>query len=201
MPIVQSSVLLFMLLNPFLVILYLIDIVKYHDRKTFAINLIKAGLYSSIIFSIFAVVGDVIFRDIIQAQFASFQIFGGVIFLIIGIQFVLKGTNAIETLRGDMTDVATSIAMPILVGPSTISAAVLMGKKLDAMIAVGAIFATVFLSIAVMILLKYIHDKIHTRHESLIQKYIEVSGRILALYIGTVSIDMIMRGVTSWLSL
>ncbi|MAX24652.1 MAG: hypothetical protein CMJ19_09130 [Phycisphaeraceae bacterium] len=198
MPIIESSILLFMLLNPFLVILYLIEIVKYHDKKTFAINLIKAGLYSSIIFSIFAVVGDVIFRDIIQAQFASFQIFGGVIFLIIGVQFVLKGTNAIEGLRGDMTDVATSIAMPILVGPSTISAAVLMGKKLNPAIAVGAIFGTVFLSIFVMILLKFIHDKIHTRHENLIQKYIEVSGRILALYIGTVSIDMIMRGVSAW---
>jgi small neutral amino acid transporter SnatA (MarC family) len=187
-----------MLLNPFLVILYLIEIVKYHDKKTFAMNLIKAGLYSSIIFSVFAVVGDVIFRDIIQAQFASFQIFGGVIFLIIGVQFVLKGTNAIEGLRGDMTDVATSIAMPILVGPSTISAAVLMGKKLNPGIAVAAIFGTVFLSVFVMILLKFIHDKIHTKHENLIQKYIEVSGRILALYIGTVSIDMIMRGVSSW---
>jgi small neutral amino acid transporter SnatA (MarC family) len=189
-----------MLLNPFLVILYLIDIIKQHDKKTFAMNLIKAGLYSSIIFSIFAVVGDVIFRDIIQAQFASFQIFGGIIFLIIGIQFVLKGTNAIETLRGDMSDVATSIAMPILVGPSTISAAVLMGKKLDAITAVGAIFATVYLSIAVMIVLKFVHDRIHQRHEMLIQKYIEVAGRILALYIGTISIDMIMRGVSSWLN-
>ncbi|HAI13107.1 MAG TPA: hypothetical protein DCM28_15475 [Phycisphaerales bacterium] len=200
MPIIQSCLLLFMLLNPFLVILYLIDIIKQHDKKTFAINLIKAGLYSSIIFSVFAVVGDVIFRDIIQAQFASFQIFGGVIFLIIGIQFVLKGTNAIETLRGDMTDVATSIAMPILVGPSTISAAVLMGKKLDPGIAIAAIFGTVFLSVAVMIVLKFIHDKIQTKYESLIQKYIEVAGRILALYIGTISIDMIMRGVTSWLN-
>lgn len=199
MEILKSSMLLVMLLNPFLVILYLIDVIRKQDTKLFAKNLMRAGFYSAIVFGAFAILGDVIFEDVIQASFASFQVFGGVIFLIIGVQFVFKGTSAIDALRGDSSNVSGAIAMPILIGPGTISASVLIGKKLTIQEALFAIVATVAFSVSIMIVLKMIHDVIQKRRAALIEGYIEVAGRILALYIGTISIDMIMQGMQEWI--
>ena len=194
----NSAMLLIMLLNPFLVILYLIDIVKKHDLRLFSYNLIRAGLYTAIILSVFAVVGEVAFRELFKANFASFEIFGGIVFLLIGIQFVLKGSDAIDVLRGDSKSVSGAIAMPILIGPGTISASVLMGKRMPVYQAVLVITVTVAFSIAVMILLKCLHDYMKGKRSNIVERYIEVAGRILALYIGTISIDMIVDGIRRW---
>ena len=53
--------------------------------------------------------------------------------------------------------------------------------------------------VAVMILLKALHDHARTANACLIQRYIEIAGRITALYVGTVSIEMIMQGTRSWM--
>ena len=49
-----------------------------------------------------------------QAEFASFQIFGGVVFLLIGLQFVFRGPAAIEILNGKSEHLAGAIAMSVL---------------------------------------------------------------------------------------
>lgn len=197
---IKSSVLLFVLLNPFLVIIYLIDILQKNDYVTFSKVLIYAALISLLVFCGFAFLGDAIFSDIVQAEFASFQIFGGIIFLIIGIKFVLRGPVAIEVLRGDSKHLAGAIAMPVLIGPGTISASVIIGKRLDVWLAFLAIFVSVSLSIAIIIGIKRLHDYVQPRNEILVQRYIEIIGRITALYIGTVSIEMIMQGFKIWFS-
>jgi hypothetical protein len=38
--------------------------------------MVRAGAISTLVFWSFALLGEVIFRDVLQAQFASFQIFG-----------------------------------------------------------------------------------------------------------------------------
>jgi len=111
---IKSTTLLLMLLNPFLVIVYLIDIVQKLDKKQFNGVLIRAGVISIIVFSVFALLGDAVFTDILQAQFASFQIFGGIIFLLIGTQFVFRGPTAIEILRGESQHIAGAIAIEMM---------------------------------------------------------------------------------------
>jgi small neutral amino acid transporter SnatA (MarC family) len=37
-----------------------------------------------------------------------------------------------------------------------------------------------------------------TKREALIKRYIEIAGRITALVVGTVSVEMIMQGVRTW---
>ena len=86
-PFISSVALLLMLLNPFLLILYLIDLVQDLDRQTFRMVLVRAGVISSSVFTLFALLGDALFNEVLQARFASFQIFGGIVFLLIGLQF------------------------------------------------------------------------------------------------------------------
>lgn len=194
----RSSALMLVLLNPFLVIVYLTDIVQKLDLADFGKVLIRAALISFVVFGCFAALGDAIFSDVIQAEFASFQIFGGLIFLIIAIQFVFQGSDAIEILRGESGHLTGAIAMPILIGPGTISASVLAGQRLDVWAACGAILLAVSLSVTVMLGLKWLHDYIRPRNEPLVKRYIEVTGRITALIVGTISIEMIMQGLRTW---
>lgn len=195
---IRSSALLLVLLNPFLLIIYLIDAVQNLERRQFTSVLVRAGLIATAVFWFFAVLGDAVFSDVIQADFASFQIFGGVIFLIIGLQFVFRGPTAIEMLRGESEYVAGAIAMPILIGPGTISASVIIGKRHDVIPACATILAAVIVSLFIMIGLKSLHDYVRPKNEPLIQRYIEIVGRIMALFVGTVSIDMIMQGLRAW---
>ncbi len=196
---ISSSTLLLMLLNPFLVVVYLIDVMQKLERKTFNQVLIRAGVIAAIVFTVFAILGDTVFSEIVQVEFASFQIFGGIVFLLIGLQFVFQGPQAIEILRGESNHLAGAIAMPILIGPGTISASVLIGEQLEPLMAGLAVIATVTLSVTIIILLKTLHDIVRTRSERLIQRYIEIAGRITALYVGTVSVEMIMVGIRSWM--
>ena len=195
---IKSSALLLVLLNPFLLIIYLIDVVQKLDCRQFTRVLVRAGLIATVVFWLFTVLGDTVFSDVIQAEFASFQIFGGIIFLIIGLQFVFRGPTAIEVLRGESEHLAGAIAMPILIGPGTISASVIIGERHDTIPACSAVLSAVLLSVLIMIALKALHDFVRPKREPLIQRYIEIAGRITALFVGTVSVQMIMQGIKAW---
>ena len=86
----------------------------------------------------------------------------------------------------------------MLIGPGTISACVVIGKRHEVLNASATIIAAVFVSVAIMLALKALHDFARPHHEPAIQRYIEISGRITALYVGTVSIEMIMQGLRTW---
>jgi multiple antibiotic resistance protein len=194
----KSAALLFVLLNPFLVIIYLTDMVEKMDRRRFARVLLRGSLIAAIVFCCFAVLGDVIFSSIVHAEFASFQIFGGAIFLIIGLRFVFSGSAGIEGLKVESQGLAMAIAMPVMIGPGTISASVVIGKRHEALYACIIIISAVLASVLIMLALKAIHDFVRPRNEPIIRKYIEIAGRIMALYVGTVAVDMIMQGIRTW---
>jgi small neutral amino acid transporter SnatA (MarC family) len=194
----RSAALLFVLLNPFLVILYLVDMVENLGRRQFAGVLVRAGLIASVVFCDFAILGDAIFSGFVQAEFASFQIFGGVVFLLIGLQFVFRGPTAIEILRGKSEHLAGAVATPVLIGPGTISASVVIGKRLDPLSACAAVLAAVITFVVLIVALKALHDYVRPRSEPLVQKYFDIAGRIMALFVGTVSVEMIMQGIRTW---
>ncbi len=198
--IIKSVGLLLVLLNPFLIIVYLIDIVKKKSKHIFLRVLIRAGIISFVVFSLFALLGDSIFTEVFNASFASFQIFGGIIFLLTGIQFIFKGGASIESLRGESKYVAGAIAMPIFIGPGTVSYSVIIGEQLDKLSSVLAIAITMVLCTSIIFLLKILHDKIHAKKEELIEQYIDIAGRVIAFLLGTISIELIMTGAKYWLA-
>lgn len=195
---IRATTLLFMLLNPFLLVVYLIDVFDKLPMATFRRVIIRAGIISIIVFSLAAILGDVLFKDLLQAEFASFQVFGGVVFLMIALRFVFEGNSAIKGLRGESRHIAGSIAMPLMIGPGTIGASIVVGKRLSQVNAVLAIMLAVLASVSLMIVLKHVHDYVRVRNEDLVQRYIDVAGRVTALVVGTFAIEMIMRGLAAW---
>ena len=154
---IRSATLLLALLNPFLLIVYLVDLIETLDWRRFASILARAGVIASGVFCLFAVLGDVVFSDIVQAEFASFQIFGGVVLLLIGLQFVFRGPTAIEGLRGESQFIAGAVAMPVLIGPGTISASVIIGERHDPLSACATVVVAVGASLLMVFALKAGH--------------------------------------------
>lgn len=195
----QSFTLFFALLNPFLLSIYLLDLISDLDTRTFYRVLFRASLISGSVFWLFAWGGEAIFTQYLQVRFASFQLFGGVIFLLIGVRFVFSGVDAIRSTRGAPEHLAGSIAMPFLIGPGTVSAAVVIGSRHGTPLSGLVIFGTLALTMTLVVALKVAHDYVKERNARLIDRYMEVVGRISALLIGTIAIEMIMVGGGSWL--
>lgn len=195
----QSFTLFFALLNPFLLSIYLLDLISDLDTRTFYRVLFRASLISGSVFWLFAWGGEAIFTQYLQVRFASFQLFGGVIFLLIGVRFVFSGVDAIRSTRGAPEHLAGSIAMPFLIGPGTVSAAVVIGSRHGTPLSGLVIFGTLALTMTLVVALKVVHDYVKERNARLIDRYMEVVGRISALLIGTIAIEMIMVGGGSWL--
>lgn len=195
----RSTLLLFVLLNPFTMSVYLDDLIKALDPANLARQLVRAGIFSYVVFTLFAVTGDAIFESVLQIQFSSFQIFGGITFLIIGIRLISGSGSPVEWLRPKAGQVSATIAMPFIVGPGTISASVVAGSRLPVSLAMGSIFIALSVAMVAVVVMKALHDRARRRDERLVQRYNEVAGRATALFTGSFAIEMILSGVRTWL--
>lgn len=198
-PFVKSATLLFVLLNPFLMVVYLHDLMTELSAATFRRVLLRGTMIAAIVFAVFAIGGDAIFSELLHARFASFLIFGGLLFLVIGIRFALGGQKMVAELRGAPEHLAGSIAMPFMVGPATVSASVLAGANLPLPYALLAIASGLTGTVICVLLLKLVYDHVATKHQALTDRYVDISGRVSAFVIGTIAVEMILRGIETWL--
>ncbi|MBP8006025.1 MarC family protein [Acinetobacter sp. 2JN-4] len=192
---IHAFALFFSLLNPFLMSVYMVGIIRNTEVKVFNKALIQGSLIAFIVFVLFAWGGENIFSRYLNVRFESFQIFGGLIFLVIGYRYVFQGADTIGEMRGAPEHLAGTIAMPFMIGPGTISAAVVTGVTLPFTAAVAVIAVTLFLTCSILILMKYGHDHLRYKHAKYIDRYFDIVGRLAALLIGTIAVDMIVNGV------
>lgn len=195
----KSFLLLLTLLNPFMMSIYLLDLIHELETRAFARVLGRGVLIAGLAFAFFAWTGDAVFSRYLQVRFASFQVFGGIIFLLIGIRFVFEGVGTIRRLRGAPEQLAGSIAMPFMIGPGTVSASIVVGARHPLVGALAVIAAALFATTCVVLLIKVLHEQLKERSARLTDRYIEIVGRVSALVIGTFSVEMIMEGLTTWL--
>lgn len=197
---VRSATLLFLLLNPFLISIYLLDLIQDLSWRAFTRVMLGGTLIGGAFLLVFGMVGDALFRHVLQVRFASFLLFGGIAFLIVGLRFFFQGVDALKTIRGRAGNVAGSIAIPTIIGPGTVSASISAGSHLPTGQAILAIVAPLIASVATICVFKRVHDLVHEQYESIVTQYIHVVGRISALVIGTIAVEMILRGIEMWLA-
>lgn len=197
----QSTVLLVVLLNPFMLTVYLQELVRERSTGELWRILRRAALIASVVFVGFAYGGDRIFAGFLQVRFASFLVFGGVLFLVIAVRYVIVGVETMSMLRGAPGQIAGAIAMPFMIGPATVSASMLTGARLPMWLAAVSIVTAVLLTTLAVVVFKVVHDRVKQRNEGLVERYTDIVGRISALIIGTVAVDMIFRGIRDWLGL
>ncbi len=195
----DSIIVMLVLFNPFLMSIYLMDVLSELNARAFTSVLLRAFLVSGVVFLLFAWAGDAIFVRVLQVRFAAFLIFGGIVFLVIGLRYLTQGARMIDTLRGPPEHLVGSIAMPFMIGPGTVSASVLAGARLPFGYASLAIVIALAVACVLLIAFKFLHDYVKARRATLLERYIEITGRISALVIGTIAIEMILKGIELWL--
>ncbi len=195
----SSTLLLFVLLNPFLMSVYLAPLIRTLDHRTFVRVVARGAWISCTVFFVFALVGDAVFTDVLQARYAAFQIFGGIIFVMVGLRFIQGGAESINVFRGDPRHLGGAVALPFMIGPATISASIVAGGRLPAGFALLAIVIALLATTIALFVLKSVHDRVHARHEAIVNRYWDITGRVMAIVIGTFAIEMILQGVDTWL--
>lgn len=195
-PFLKSMALFLVLFNPFLMSIYLLDLIQEMDRPSFFKVLIRAIFISGGVFLLFAWGGEAIFTDVLQVEFASFLLFGGIIIFLIALQMMFTGSEAIKKMRGgDPAHISGSIAMPFMIGPGTISASVIAGNTLSYPMAALSIALSLLLTVIMLMLLKQAFDTIKVRNTDLLERYIDITGRAGALLTGTIGIQMMIQGI------
>ena len=197
----NSSTLLFLLLNPFSMSIYLSSLIEDLDRRTFRQVLMRGTLIATSTFILFAWVGDAIFTDILQARFAAFLIFGGIVFLVMGVRLVFNGAETFRMLRGDPEHLGGTIAMPFMIGPGTVSASIVAGGRLDPAEATLSIVIAMAGVLGGLLVVKRVFDAAQHRNPSLVRRYTEMVGRITALILGTIAVEMVLQGIEIFLGL
>lgn len=195
-PFISTFILFFSLLNPFLMSIYMIGLIRHTETKVFNKALIQGELIAYVVFLLFAWGGEAIFNRYLNVRFESFLIFGGLIFLVIGYRYVFQGADTIGEMRGAPEHLAGTVAMPFMIGPGTISAAVVTGMSMSIVEAAIVIALVLFLTCSVLIAMKFSHDHLRYKHAKYIDRYFDIVGRLAALLIGTIAVDMIVNGVT-----
>jgi small neutral amino acid transporter SnatA (MarC family) len=195
---IESGTLLLVLLNPFALSAYLIELIRTLDSATFRRVVLRAALISGAVFSAFALSGNAFFESILQVRFAAFQIFGGIIFLVIAVRFVVLGGQTLEGLRGvNPEHLAGAVAMPFMIGPGTVSGSVVVGSHHGAL-GVLSIAGALVVTVAWLLIAKLLHDHLRARDSKLVARYVEIVGRVTALVIGTLAVEMLLDGISAW---
>lgn len=120
-------------------------------------------------------------------------------FLVIGFRFVFQGVQTLSSWRGEPDHSAGAITMPFMIGPGTTMASVFAGSHEKFSMAALAIVLSVLFVGLMIVSLKFLYDRLRDRDEALVQRYVIITGRIMALAIGTFAIEMIFRGLELWL--
>lgn len=198
---VSTSMLLLVILNPFALSVYLFEVLRQHSTKVIAAMLLRASLIAGAVLSAFAIGGERLFTDLLQVRFFAFQIFGGIVFLIIGLKFILEGASTVVLLRGEPEKLAGTVAMPFLIGPGTISAAALAGARHGSLRGVAIVCLALLVTGVVLITLQLIFDRVKEHNATLLERYAEVAGRVSGFLAGSISVEMIATGIETWLSM
>src|SRR6185436_8419834 len=106
---VKAAVLLLVVLNPFALSVYLSDLFRERPLAECARIVFRAFVISGLVFAFFAWSGEATFSRALNISFPAFQIFGGALFFVIALRFMIVGSRTLVTLRGEPGHVAGAV--------------------------------------------------------------------------------------------
>ena len=183
------------ILNPFALCLYLEEVMAKFERRGFIRILGSACAFSLAVFLLCAYGGEPFLRRLLRVKPEAMRVFGGLIFLIVGYNYAVKGYRTAELLRGSLEDLPAAIAMPLMIGAGTITQSILIGKSLPTWEWVLVLAGGVAAAFVIVVAFKVIRDHVRARREALFDRYVAVLARVNGLVIGAISVNMIVTGL------
>jgi len=183
------------ILNPFALCLYLAGLMETLPARNFIRVLAGACVISLAVFAIFALSGERLLVDWLGIHPQALRAFGGLIFLIVGYNYVVRGYKATEILRGSLEDLPSAVALPFMIGAGTITQSILIGKSNGPGQTLFVLALGVSITFLVVMAFKFIRDHVKGPKEKVFERYINILARINGLLIGAISTEMIVSGL------
>ncbi|GMW03677.1 MAG: hypothetical protein AMXMBFR84_48110 [Candidatus Hydrogenedentota bacterium] len=194
------AVMMLVILNPFSQVLYLRELMGTLSFREFASVHLKATLLSLGVFAVFILAGDLLLQRVFQIQLGSLQIFGGMINLYVAYRFITVGPGSNLLFRGNIADLAPQISLPYMVGPGMIWMSILMGRTYPKVFAVLLVCSVLAFNMAFVLAVKAAFQHLKEQSETMLGKYFAILMRTMALFIGAIGVEMILKGIQEGLN-
>lgn len=184
------------MLNPFALFLYLQPIMDDLTHDKFMHVLFKATAISTGVFALFVISSDFLFERVFMIHFDSFRIFGGIIIFSYAYYFIIKGGKALIFVKENLDDLASEIALPFMVGPGTISLAILLSYEFPIHMGLVGLGIVMLANYLILTFLKHVRDGINKKmYQIAFDKHMGLLLRINAFFVGAIGVDMVLRGI------
>lgn len=194
---IASIISFLVLLNPFALFIYLQPVMKGLSKKDFLKVLFKATLISFAIYFFFLYSGEFIFDKVLQINFEAFRIFGGIIFFAFAYLFIIQGKKSLISMKEDLNDLASEIALPFMAGAGTITLSILIGKKYLLLKGFVILAVIMVLNFIIIVLLIYLRDTLSEKMKIAFDKNMEIGLRLNGLFAGAIGLNMIIVGINN----
>jgi multiple antibiotic resistance protein len=191
-----SSIVEFLvMLNPFALFLYLEPIRKELSPREYYLVIIKATIISLVICLLFFYSGDTIFKKILHIDFEAFRIFGGIIIFSYAFIYIVKGDKALFDIKGGLDTLASTIAVPFMVGAGVISLSILLSRKQSMVMGSLSLLIIFIVNLAVLYGMVKFRDSLEGKFQHAFDKNMEVLLRLNGFFIGAIGINMVLMGI------
>ncbi len=164
-------------------------------EKDFHKVLLKATMISFAIFALFIYAGDFIFQEIFQIEFEAFRIFGGIIIFALAFLFIVQGKKSLISIKEDLDDLASEIALPFMVGAGTISLCIVMSNKFPFQKGILMLSIIMVVHYIIIFLLVRMKKLLNEKWKVAFDKNMEIALRLNGLFVGAIGINMIIKGI------
>lgn len=184
------------LVNPFQKIFIMLTLDKQLKDSELRYVAVKSNFIALIILISFLAVGNAIFNYVFNISLYAFRITCGFVLLYNGFIALQSGVLIKIDPRTKLNDVAAvPIAMPMIAGPGTITAAVTFPQQDGVVVTIAAILAVLSVNTVIMLYSKVLG--------AFLNRYNLLSPliRILGLIIATVGMQMCFNGVREFIDI
>ena len=166
---------------------------ELQDNKVRKICL-KASLVAACILLLFALVGNFLLTYVFHVTIYAFQIVGGIVLFLRGLQALNKGLFFEIDAHQKLEDIAiVPLASPMIAGPATITAAVSFPAHYGMLVTLVSISCAVSVNLLIMFYSKLIGD--YLKKYNLMGALIRITGLIVA----TIGAQMLLDGFSVYL--
>ena len=191
---ISSFVALLALVNPIQKIFIITSLQNQFTDKDLRYLASKSSLTAFIILVFFLFLGQLIFNYVFHIELYAFQVTCGVVLFYNGIMGLQKGVFLQVDQNIKLADLsAVPIAMPMIAGPATITAAVTFPAHYGKTITVISIFLALSINLLLMFFAKSI-GKVLTKYN-----FMNALIRITGLIVATIGVQMIFTGITNFI--
>jgi len=195
MSILEISLLLFLVIDPFGNLPVVLAVLDQADPRQYRLRLIREMVLAFLILLLFAVAGEQIL-GYLNLEHASLSVAGGVILFLISLKMIFRSAAEIFGENYNQDPILVPIAVPLLAGPSAVTTVMILSTRqqvgLESLVI--ALLAVFLGTGAVFLLGRRISTFLGPRGVRAMEKF-------MGLLLNLIAVNMILVGVKAFFTL